>query len=867
MGRANVTLAAVFGVILVSRTLCGEELSYYLPQPANHDDSVPTPQAILRYEVGNWHVRHDQIVEYFKALADSSPRVTLMEYGMTHERRPLLLATITSPENHARIEELRERHLAAIGGVERPGEVSPEPPLVVWMGYSVHGNESSGANASLIFAYHLAAAQDDSVCRALENTIILIDPAINPDGLSRFAQWANSHKSKHLVADPSHREHIEVWPQGRTNHYWFDLNRDWLLLAQPESRFRLKQFHRWKPHVLTDVHEMRTDSTYFFQPGVPSRQNPLTPSINFDLTANIAKYHAEYLDRAGSLYYTRESFDDFYCGKGSTYPDLNGGIGILFEQASSRGHLQENSFGLLSFPQTIRHQVLTSLSTLEACQSTGEEIREYRRKFFEEGLAEAARRKVRGYVIGTPHDRARLFHFVDILLRHQVRVYPLTQVMLKDGKRFSPGSAYVVPLEQPQYRLVRSIFERSTVFTDTTFYDVSTWTLPLSFGLSHAVLTLDDSVDELTGSKAISQAKWPEGNLRTSTSPYAYLFSWDGYYAPRAAYRLLDRGVKLRVATRPFVIDFEDGPRTYPRGTIVVPIGIQSSSVDDLAALMKTVARVDGLDVDTVDSGLTMRGVDLGSPSVVAVPQPKPLMVVGSGVSAYEAGEVWHLLDERYEMRLSMVDLTALDGVDLQRYSHVILVSGTYKDIQDSTVDRVREWVKRGGVLVALRGSVRWAEERIVERSREPDSPLRVGQGERRAYGDYEKIRAQQLISGAIFEAELDRTHPLAFGYRVDRIPVFRNSTIFMKPDENPYSTAVRYTDSPLLSGYVSEENLARLRSTAVVCANKVGEGAVVCSVDNLNFRGAWYGTNKLFANALFFGGVLKSTHRDGSSR
>ena len=255
---------------------------------------------------------------------------------------------------------------------------------MVYQGFSIHGNEPSGANAGLAYAYYLAAAQGNEIEETLSNVVILMDPSFNPDGLQRFAYWANTNKSINLVADNNEREYHEVWPGGRTNHYWFDMNRDWLPVQLPESRARIETFYKWLPNILTDHHEMGTNSTFFFQPGEPTRVHPLTPQINQELTAEIGTYHAKALDNIGSLYYSEEGYDDYYYGKGSTFPDVNGGIGILFEQASSRGHIQESENGLLTFPFTIRNQFTTALSTIEAAKNMRGKINDYQRQYFQD---------------------------------------------------------------------------------------------------------------------------------------------------------------------------------------------------------------------------------------------------------------------------------------------------------------------------------------------------------------------------------------------------------------------------------------------------------------------------------------------------
>ena len=323
-----------------------QDLSYYLPQDVTYNPSIPKPKDIIFHEVGEWHVTHDRLVNYMRAIATAAPdRVKLETMGFTYEARPQVLLIITSKKNHDNLEAIRQQHVQLTDPSKSSSLNIDNMPIVVWIGHSIHGNEPSGANAALLSAYYLAAAQGKQIDDLLDNVVILFDPSFNPDGMQRFSTWVNQHKSKNLVTDPNSREFGEVWPGGRFNHYWFDLNRDWLPAVHVESQNRLKWFHLWKPNILTDHHEQGSNATFFFQPGVPSRVNPLTPSQNQELTAKLGKFHAQYLDRIGSLYFTKENYDDFYYGKGSTYPDVNGAIGILFEQASSRGHAQQQQTG------------------------------------------------------------------------------------------------------------------------------------------------------------------------------------------------------------------------------------------------------------------------------------------------------------------------------------------------------------------------------------------------------------------------------------------------------------------------------------------------------------------------------------------
>ncbi|SHF94104.1 Zinc carboxypeptidase [Fodinibius roseus] len=834
-------------------------MDYYLPQDVTYDSSVPTPEEVLGTVPGQWHVRHDQLVQYMRAVAGASDRVTLHEFGKTHEDRTLLYLTVTSPENHSNIEEIRRDHLA-LTDPNRSGELNTETmPVVLYMGYSIHGDEPSGSNASMLVAYHLAAAQGTEIEQKLANSVVILDPSLNPDGLNRFASWANTHKSKNVVSDPNSLELNQRWPGARTNHYWFDLNRDWMLVQHPTSQGRIDNFHRWMPNILTDHHEMGTNSTFFFQPGIQSRTHPITSQENQDLTKAIAEYHADKLDREKRLYYSQESYDDFYYGKGSTYPDVNGGIGILFEQGSSRGHAQESNHGVLKFPFTIKNQFLTSLSTLEAAQNLRVDILNYQRDFFEGSLQAGAEAPIDAYVFGTPYDRARTHHFVELLKRHRVELYELSEDMEAGGESFEAGSAYVIPTNQKKYKFIKALFERRTTFTDSLFYDVSTWTMPYAFNLPFAEV----EGDVPTGDEVEGLPSFPEGEVVGGQSEYAYLFEWDEYYAPRALYRLLQADVRAKVASKPFEMNLPAGEtKTFDYGTVMVPMGPQSVDREKIHELVRKAAEEDGLTVYAVGTGLTPGGIDLGSGSFEHLETPSVAVVSGSGASGYEVGEVWHLLDQRYDMQATLFPQNRMSYADLSRYNVMVMVNGSYRDLSGDAVEDMKRWVRNGGTLIATKHANNWAEQHDLahinfvedkaDTSDEEESDVQP-----MPYADMANTRGAQHIGGSIFHTRLDLTHPLGYGYNDEDLTVFRNSTLFMKKAENPYATPLYYTDEPLASGYISDENLEELSGTAAIVVSDVGSGRVISMADNPNFRAFWYGTNKLFMNAVFFGQTI----------
>jgi hypothetical protein len=827
------------------------ELEYYLPDGVTYNPDIPTPKEVVGHEVGEWHITHDKLVQYMYALAEASDRVTIQEYARTYENRPLLLLTITSPDNQSSIDQIKSNH-SLLRNPERSGNLDLESmPVIVNMGFSVHGNEASGSNASLVSAYHFAAAQGDEIEETLSNTVILLDPSFNPDGLQRFSTWVNMHKSATTVTDPAAREFGEVWPGGRTNHYWFDLNRDWMPVVHPESRGRIQMYQEWKPHVLTDHHEMGTNSTFFFQPGIPSRTHPLTPQRNQDLTAAIGEYHADELDEIQSLYYTRESFDDFYYGKGSTYPDIFGTIGILFEQASSRGHAQESDHGVVEFPFAVRNQFRTSLSTVKAANGLRMELHNNMREFYREVQQEASRSSVKAFVIGDKYDSGKNYHFADLMSRHNVELYELAQNLEVDGESFEQGKAWVIPVEQTEYKFIEAMFERRTEFTDSLFYDVSTWTLPSAFNLPHVELNQRQFDSNLMGERVESPEK-PSGQIIGGRSNYAYAFEWDEYYAPRALYRLQELGVRTQAAFQKFQSVVSTGAKEFNYGTIVVPLGIQDVDEATIFRTMQEIAEEDGVDVYSLRTGLAASGVDLGSPNVNALEKPSIAILVGSGVSNLEAGEVWHQLDQRYKIPITLLEKDRVGRTDLSRYNRLVLVNGGYGDLSESAKADLKTWVRNGGTLIVQKSAVNWAiSEGLLnaERVEQESSDNR-----RVAYEDLSAARGAQGIGGSIFEANLDLTNPLMFGYRNNSMHIFRNSTTFLQITENQAATPLYLTSNPLVSGYISGENNELIKNTASILVGSYGSGRIIGFVDNPNFRAFWYGTNKLFANALFFG-------------
>jgi hypothetical protein len=907
-GFIRLKRAAVLLILLTGgRTGWAIDSDYYLPSDTKYDPALPAPKSYLGFEIGERHLLHHELVGYLHELAEASDRVTIREYARSYGNRPLVLLTITAPANHARIDELSDLHRQLADPAVSDDVDIDALPAVINMGYAVHGNEPSAGNVAPLVAYHLAAAQGSDIEALLEQVVVLLDPCLNPDGFDRFAHWANNHRGRVFNPDNDHREHQENWPSGRTNYYWFDLNRDWLPAQHPASQGRLQIARQWRPNVVLDFHEMGGNETFFFQPGVPKRTNPLTPQRNIDLTNRIADFHASALDSIRALYYTQEKFDDFYMGKGSTYPDLHGGVGILFEQASSRGHVTETDNGELTFPFTIRNQFKTSLSSLDAVRTLRTDLLDYKRTFYQDALTLARSSPVTGYVVAAPGDPARLREFLEILDRHGIAFAPLAANITHDGFEYRAERDYFIPTAQPEYRFLVDLFARRTTFVENIFYDVSAWTLPLAFNLQYAELTeppgakgkmqnwegewapsgyaeprpprFPQNADSAGASPSQSDTGcFPAACFPAATPPpefspqdVAYVIDWRGRYAPRMLYRLLDAEVRVKAAQRPFQVARDGETFDFSYGTLLVPLSLQEEKQAAIQTLLAQAAE-DETKVVPLRTSLT-EGVDLGSSQFAPLKKPVVLLIVGDGVSTSEAGEVWHLLDQRYQMPLTLVDAHRLGSVRLADYNTIVMVSGSYGPVSDGAVARLKHWLSDGGTLIAIGTAIPWLSRKEVAKialrsgddagesddaddesddDESDDAPARI------PYADAADTAAFRLIKGAIFQTQLDLTHPVAYGYTRELLPVFRNNSVILNPSKNPFATPALYSDSPLLSGYVSAENLARLKRSASVVIHKTGGGRIVAMAENPNFRAFWHGTNRLFLNAIFFGSVIR---------
>ena len=555
------------------------------------------------------------------------------------------------------------------------------------------------------------------------------------------------------------------------------------------------------------------------------------------------------MNSIGSLYFTKEAYDKLYPGYGSSYVNFYGGLGLLFEQASSRGHVQETTTIPITFAFTIRNQFTASLATVRASAGEKDMLRKLRKDFFSSAMTQAKSGPIKGYVFGDSKDVSRTNAFINLLLLHQIDVYENGQTITASGKTFEKGKTFVVPTEQTNFIMVRSVFEKDITYRDSTFYDASTWSLVHAFNMPHAEVKGAVTKGNLIKETPIKHI------IAVTKSNYAYLMDISDYQAYKAIHKLQSGNVIVRTSFKPFSAICNGVERNFPHGSIVIPVQQQTISSDRLFEVVQQVSQSTSMDFFSVETGLSTKGIDLGSGSIRTIKTPKAIMLIGAGVSGYEAGEVWHLLDQRIGMPISKVDVLNLPRVNLKDYNVMVMVSGTYA-ADKALSDKIKSWVQAGGTLITFKTASEWTIKQAI--IKEKLVVIDTVKNQKRI--DFENAadsEGARQIGGAIFQVDLDITNPIGFGYSDRKISIYRNGKTFLQPSKVAYSTLAQYTATPLIGGYLHKADVKPVANSAAIILSPEGQGRVLLFSDNPNFRGTWYGTNKLFLNALFFGSLI----------
>ncbi|MET1056723.1 MAG: M14 family zinc carboxypeptidase [Pedobacter sp.] len=900
---------------------------YFFPKATSLDAKIPTPEQFLGYPIGTYYTRIDQVAAYFRQLEKVSDRVHVQNIGKTYEQREQIIVTITAPSNYAKLEQIRQEHLTQVDPAKPV--LSPAAPVIIHLGYGVHGNETSSTETSLLTGYYLAASNDAETQKWLSESVIFIDPALNPDGRDRAANWHNAYHSFPAVGDPVDKEHQEGWPNGRTNHYFTDLNRDWLNLVQVESRNRLAFFHQWYPNVQIDFHEQGANATYYFEPTPKSHESPIIPQFLYDFQVILAKYHAKALDDIGSLYFTKENYDNLSPIYGSTYPKFFGSVAATFEQASSRGILQESTNGPLTFAFTIRNHLATSFSTIRGAVEEKSGLFKVQKDFFKYALQQGQKNPAKGFVFGDSNDINLTQKFLGLLLQHHVEVYEVQDKLSQEGKTFEKGKSYIVPSAQPNFLIVHSIFEENAL-KDSIFYDNTGWSIVHAYGLKYAKLN-----GSFSKGAVVKNVPAETGSLTGDKSAYAYLINSSDYNFTKALYQLQLKKVFVKTAFKSFVSNVgpsaAGSPNSSPGkgsaskkaflpGSLVIPVAGQTISADSLYAALKSVAVSANVEIVPVSTGFSAEGIDLGSNNIKGLRKPEVVLAFGQGVTASEAGQVWFLLNQQLNLPVTKLDLQSFARAPLNRYNVLVLPGGIYTDWDKATVEKIKNWVSDGGTLITFQTATAWAvkqgivQEKLSETdnfSRRGDTPAATsapassspsgssGAGssgsdtnssaataasssktadkakatdpagrsgkpatERLDYARQEDVEGSKRINGAIFLADLDITHPIAFGVTSRKLFINKNGPTLLLPSANKYATVAQYGAKPFVNGYSSKNNIGKVANSAAIIATASGSGEVILFADDPTYRGYWLGTSRLFLNAIFFGNLLNVGYR-----
>jgi hypothetical protein len=841
---AFLTLLLFFSIELFSQSvpfLGGKKVDYFFDSSVQFDPKIPSPEQFLGYEIGSRITPHHEIVAYLEELAKLSDRAQIIEIGRTHENRKIKILAVSDPSNLAKLDAFKQERTKV-----RKAEI-PETPLILFLGYSVHGNEASGAEASLLSSYYLVAAQNDFVKKQLTDGIYFVDPVRNPDGQEHFAEWVNSNISINFINDnPLDREHSEGWPRSRGNHYWFDLNRDWVNIVHPESQARVAFYQTWLPHVQVDHHEMGANSSFFFEPTDPEgNESRFVPKSTYKLNAEFGNYYAKALDKIGSFYYSKEEYDNKNPTFGSTYPDYNGGVGILFEQGSSRGILQQSENGPLYFAHTLRNQLITSIATINAANDNRKALFDLQKEFFTVDKGNS-----KSFIIGDSYDQSRLNKFVNLLLAHHLDVYENNQDLTLNGNKFEKGKSYIIPVAQPNSALVQIIFDDKKDYTDAS---------KLGYGAGFSVaystgLAFETANNPAKGAKVETIRQVEVKPFQQSN--YAYLVDFRDSKAQQLLFGLLEKDLIVKTASKPFSVKTAGGNVDFTYGALLIPVSNQPVSSAELYSLLKTASEKERVNLISVETGYSVKGADLGSSSFRRINKPNVLLLTGGSVSSNEAGEVWHLFDQKLHYPVVRVEQESFGRISLSDFNRIVFAGGNYNSLDARSLEALKNWISNGGVLITIGSASSWAiNSKLIETP--AIAQQTTGAGRNRQGQDSTKVETPAAsqrggfgggrVPSSIFETKINLTSPLAYGLTREILAVHRESAPSLPATGN---VVAGYTENPLLNGYADEAALKQFKTSASIRTN----GSIILFGDDPLFRGTWDGTERTFVNAILIG-------------
>ena len=821
-----------------------------------------SPNEFLGYALGERFTPHHRVVRYFEHVAEQVPNVTLEHYGESYEHRPLLVAYVTAPDNFARLEDIRRANLNRAGLLNSATTDTFDDLAIVWLSYNVHGNEAVSTEAVMGVLYELADATNARTQAWLQNTVVILDPCINPDGRDRYATWYNQHVGHPPNADPDSWEHHEPWPGGRPNHYFFDLNRDWAWATQQETQARLKLYNQWLPHLHADYHEQGVNSPYYFAPAAEPFHELIT-DWQREFQNTIGANNARYFDEAGWLYFTRERFDLLYPSYGDTYPTYNGAIGMTYEQGGSgRAGLAvlTDEGDTLTLADRIEHHVTTSLSTIEATSQNAARVVSEFAQFYQRAQNDPPG-QYQSFVVKSGGNPDKVRALRSLLDTHRIRYSQssasrgLSGFSYRSGRRgdfrLEEGDL-LIPARQPKSVLLQVLFEPQTSLSDSITYDITAWAVPYAYDLD--AYALPDAL------AAGNEAPTPEFTpASVSEAAYAYVTDWNSVADARFLGQLMQQDIKVRFATRPFTVE----EQSFEAGTLIITRANNAALGEGFDQAMLDIANAQEQELTAVGTGFVSDGFDFGSGEVRYLEPPRIVVATGEDVSSYAFGEVWHFFEQQLHYPITPVEADRLSKIDLSDYNVLIFPDGSYGEALKDV--KLADWVKQGGRLIALEGALSFlAEDEAFSLNRyaseEEQQQLEAARANDRneeqlaSYASRERRALSRDISGAIFRLRLDNTHPLALGYP-DYYYTLKRGTDRYAYLDGGWNVGTLAGREDLVSGFVGADVQEQLTQSLVFGVEEKGRGSVVYMVDNPLFRQFWYNGKLLFANAVFLVG------------
>ncbi len=800
--------------------------------------NIKSPSEFFEYPLGSQFTRHHQVVDYFEHLVQNSPNITIEQYGKTYERRPLQVAYISSKSNIENLEKIRKQHLTNT----KLENTSPlQDKAIVWLSYNVHGNEASATEAGILTAYKLLTEKQ----AWLENVIVILDPCINPDGRDRYVNWFTQVSNRNINPNPAAIEHNEPWIQGRPNHYLFDLNRDWAWATQIESQQRLKIYNKWLPHIHVDFHEQYINNPYYFAPAAEPFHEIVT-KFQKDFQGEIGKNHAKYFDEKGWLYFTKESFDLLYPSYGDTYPTFNGAIGMTYEQA---GHgmaglgIKTAEGDILTLKDRLLHHTTTGLSTVEVAAKNADKLNSEFKKYYND-----KNYKYASYVLqGNPDKIEQLKKLLD---RHEIQYGKATSKSVSgyvfakngNGQLKIDQNNITINTDQPKGKLVEVLFEPKATIKDTLTYDITAWSLPYAYGLNTVA-----SKNKVNTSRYSFST--PKATLKNNV--YAYVFDWNHITDAALLTDLLNNKVRVRTNEKMMV----NSNHNLAPGSLIVAKR-DNKHIANFDALLLKISKKHNKVNHHITTGLSTKGVDMGSSSVREIKQNKIAVLSGRGISTLSYGEVRYFLEQDLNYDYSAIPARNLSAKLLSKFNTLILPNGSYRNIlNESKLKALKSWVSQGGKVIAI-GSANqvFSSSKLFKLSAKKSKKDKKKEESKTTklilHKDKERDYIKKLITGAIFKTKIDNSHPLGFGYGNDyfTLKLGSNTYDYLKNGSN----VVTLDNNTVVSGFAGAETLKKQQNSLIFGNENIGRGNIIYLTDNPLFRGFWDNGKLFFANAIF---------------